>query len=261
MTLLNKVLSAALVLTVGLLTGTANASTLQQIVDASFKLYKDGRPTCSGTFVNTPKGEQVFLTAAHCVINLDAPYYNTKPEGEFTISKISLDDNLRPSVEHVYHLDIPMASNDQYYIFQPYDIALLKLRNSVVRLPVTDVLTNEKADTFATIGTEIAVVGFPLGMDVTFNKGLFTEKERSSKEPIKGIVYRFTAPVTFGNSGGGMYALTAPNNYEYMGVVSHLVDGTRGQGIPMGFLNYAIPVNKVNEILGYVDMFGFKKDE
>ena len=260
MKFLNKVIAASL-LTVGLLTGTANSSTLEEVVNASYRLENSKGSTCSGTFVNSPKGEQVFATSAHCVIDLGVPYYNTKPEGEFLIKKVTKDETLRPSVEHVFYLDVPVANNGLYYIFPELDIALLKLRNSVVRFPTVDLLTNEEADKLSVIGTKVTVVGYPLGFEATHTRGEFSSKERSMKKGINSIVYRYTAPSTYGNSGGGLYAELPNQDYKYMGTVSHLIDGTFGKGIPMGFLNYAIPVKQLNEVLTFVDTFGFASNE
>ena len=260
MDFLSKVVTAA-ILTLGLLTGTSNASSLEEVISASYRLENSKGSTCSGTFVNTPKGEQVFVTSAHCVIDLDQPYFNTKPEGEFLIKKVTKNEALRPSVEHVFYLDVPMANNSLYYIFPQKDIAILKLRNSVVRFPTADLMTNEEADKFAVIGNEVTVVGYPLGFEVTHTRGEFSSKERSMKKGIDSIVYRYTAPSTYGNSGGGLYAELPNKDYKYMGTISHIVDGTLGKGIPMGFLNYAIPVKQLNEVLTYVDMFGFAPNE
>lgn len=236
--------------------GVAQSSSIEEVLGASHKLYRNNQPICSGTIVNTPKmGQQLFVTSAHCLIDLDnsdlwSGIAKAKKDS-FTIKYIIYNDDMFPTVERTYHLEL---FND--LIDPNLDMALLSFRDSTIKLPAVDVASDEDLKQIK-IGDDVAAIGFPLGYDVTITKGQFSGKKRSERPPLDTVVFRYTAPSTFGNSGGGLYKIT-DGDYKYIGTVSHVLDGTIGKGIPMGFMNFAIPALHLNSVMGLVDTLLFK---
>lgn len=235
--------------------GIANASSIDEVVDASHKLYQNDKPVCSGTIVNTPKlTKQLFVTSAHCLMDLDSTENLLDKiaklnKESFTIKKVTYNAAMEPVAERVYYLQLY-----QYLINPALDLALLEFKDTSVMLPAVDIATDEEQKQLR-VGNDIAVIGFPLGFDVTVTKGQFSGKEKSSREPIEAVVFRYTAPSTYGNSGGGLYQVKG-DDYRMIGIVSHVLDGTVGKGIPMGFINYAIPASNLTDVLTWVDNGG-----
>lgn len=249
----SKVLAAG-IMTLGLLTGTANASTIDEVIGASHKLFKDNQSICSGTIVNSPvKSKQIFVTSAHCIIDIDdtktplLQKIDKAQKSDYTIKYVVYNEELDPTLERVFHLKL-----FNYMISPEADLAFLEFVDPTIKLPAVDLATDEEAKAIK-VGEDVAVVGFPLGYDVTLTKGQFSGKQKANRAPIDSIVFRFTAPATYGNSGGGLYSINN-GDYKLIGVVSFLLDGTLGKGVPMGFMNFAIPVTQVNAGLAYIDI-------
>jgi len=237
--------------------GIISASTIDEVMDASYKIYKDNVPICSGTIVNTPKtGEQLLVTSAHCLVDLDklkeqslVEQIHELEKTDLTIKKVFYNEKMEPTIERVYYL-----KHFNYMISPEIDMALLSLKDPTIKLPAVDVATDEELKDLK-IGDGVATAGFPLGFDFTVTFGHFSGKVRSSRDPINTVVYRYTAPSTYGNSGGGLYRVTNDGEYKLIGVVSHVLDGTVGKGIPMGFLNFAIPALHLNDGMNFIDNF------
>lgn len=94
------------------------------------------------------------------------------------------------------------------------------------------------------VDSEVSVVGFPLhgimGVEIQ-TKGFF---QGVHKDTLKIIT---TAPLIFGNSGGGVFN----SDGDLIGIVSALAvaGGTFGGGTPITHLNFSVSIDTIKEFL------------
>ncbi len=193
--------------------GFAQASTLEQIHNASFELSQDGVPVCSGTFVTPTE----FLTAGHCVVNPDEHIYSIAVWDKTTVKVFPLLPN---KVNH------------------DTDTATLTLLDTSAHFPSVDVA----AAWSPTVGQEWIVGSYPMVLHYfTIGKGTFTDitftpEGLDGKISYQGIINGF-AP---GSSGGGVYAWVA-GTYRLIGTVEG--------GMPQFGLFFSSTVDGVKAVL------------
>jgi hypothetical protein len=196
-----------------LLPTPTQASTFEQIHNASFELSQDGVPICSGTFVTPTK----FLTAGHCVVDPDEHIYSIAVWDKTTVK--------------VFPLLVNKVNHDT-------DTATLSLLDRSASFPSVDVA----ASWVPVIGQEFIVGSYPLVMDYfalakgVFTNIVFTPPGLDGKISYSGVLEGF-AP---GSSGGGMYAWVA-GTYRLV--------GTLEGGVPQYGIFFASTVQGVQAVL------------
>jgi len=111
------------------------------------------------------------------------------------------------------------------------DIAIIKvdaIENPFVEMGDSDQLHH---------GDEIVVIGAPEGLESTVSTGVISNPERK----INGLnLIQFTAPVSHGSSGGGLFTKSG----KTVGVVVGMMPPSETQN-----LNFAVPINVVKSVL------------
>lgn len=214
MKFLSGVASAAAGLT--MLVGGAYASDLKTAAEATFKIYDGDRGMCSSTFYRNDPAGALFITAAHCVDGKGSQYNLRRQNVEVGATAYNVLS------ETVYHIKaIKTLKRD--------DVALIQLKDKAVTFsekPVDFITPDEAAK--IDLGTEMMAVGYPFGAELTVTKGEFTAKTPGIAQlDIDGPLYRFTATVNGGNSGGGLYAKVG-DDWKYVGTVNVKMNRTDG---------------------------------
>jgi S1-C subfamily serine protease len=234
MKILTKVLAAALV-TVGLLTGTAQASSLEDVATNTFKMFENDRPMCTAVAAMTPAKHPVLVTAAHCVDDINSSYSVRVP---------LLKKDLDTYIDTIHNLEI-MAVNKEK------DIAVLRTKSKFALSPGVDVAIKETVSSLK-FGDPVAIVAHPATLDLTITTGEFGGLVKSIHPVVKTPMLRATAPVVGGSSGGGLYVknkqiTVGKDNYELIGIVSYGLQG-------IDFVNHFTPIYNVEDGFKYVDM-------
>jgi hypothetical protein len=182
---------------------------LAGIEAATLMLYKDNAPVCTTSVVHSGDDGTVLLSANHCI----------DKGGEFSIRLVVKDENRQTISYTVYMADVlkrdPAA-----------DIAVLRLRDKGVSLPVTDVATVEEADAALFKGADVLAAGYPGTRyarmdDLVYTEGLFTGLRDSFVGSVKAGVYRATTPIWYGNSGGALYTKIG-DTWKLVGVATQV---------------------------------------
>lgn len=224
----SKVIASA-VLTLGLLTGTASANThLESVLKNTFKLYENDKPICTAIAVKTPAAHLIFLTAAHCVDDINSKY---------SVRQNLVTDGLRPTIEAIYALDIVAVKSD-------VDMALFKLASKSEIANGVPIATDGELGVLE-FGQEVITIAYPVTLDIAMTKGEFGGLVNSINSTITTPLFRTTAPMIGGSSGGGLYAKFG-DTYKLIGTISFGLQG-------IDFINHVVPINNVRDGLRYVD--------
>jgi S1-C subfamily serine protease len=186
---MNKTLAATLV---GLLalTGAANASTIKQIGDSSYKLYDGADSICSSVAVSPTQ----LVTAKHCMGSTAL---------NITLEKLDKEFNVIAS-KTLYLKEVRTLSK--------FDQVMLELKDPDETLPVwVDIAKPEEVK--LELGSPVIAVGYPKVMELTLTHGEFGSKVSLKKfdDSMTEPFYKVTVPITGGNSGGGLYTLITPD--------------------------------------------------
>lgn len=202
MNMISKVLlfCASIFLGATILTNCANASSMKEAADATYKLYEGDRGICSMTFVGNDAGGAIFLTARHCV---DGEKLN------FRVQK--LNDKYEVLGEEIHYLKVLRQIKDD-------DTAILQVTDKDVALSIAavDLATPDEAKGIE-FGQDLIVLGYPAAEEKSITKGNFTAKTKG----VLGVTeqYQTTVPVAGGNSGGGLYTKFG-DEYKLIGTTS-----------------------------------------
>jgi len=214
--------------TIVLAAGVAHASSVKDIIGATYKLYQNDRPICSGQFVKSDATDDFFLTAAHCIADAG-------PKTTFSIRKQKLDEKFNPISEQIFYLK-PVR------VMKKRDVALLRAIDPSGNFDTVQIATVDEANSVE-IGAPVIVVGYPKVLEITYTSGEFTGKARSPMEAeIDSPLYRTTAPLTGGSSGGGLYMKVGEGDYRLFGT-------TTGTFRDVSFMNYFATAESVNDVV------------
>lgn len=216
---MNKIFSAlSAAIMAAMFISPAAATDIKTAAQATYKIYDGDRGMCSSTFYrNDPEGA-LFITAGHCV-DSDSDYNLREQKVVVGASKYEVLS------EKVYHIKTVK-------LMKAKDVALIQLKDSDVTfdIPEVDIATPEEMKDI-TIGTPVMAVGYPAGLELTITTGEFTAMTPGIP-PLKleGPLYRFTATVIGGNSGGGLYAKFG-DEWKYVGTVNAIINPAFGAGM------------------------------
>lgn len=161
---------------------------------------------CSATLIHSKRDEKsgdvltVFLTAKHCV---------------------------EDSRDTLQYLDMPVyqegrvVKRDRYTAkvkgrSWKYDLALIELLDKQTWFEKT--ATISRSLDVPNLGSEVVVLGYPLGLQLTVTAGLFGSLESIDFPKPNTEFYRATPDIVGGNSGGGMFIANKEGDYELIGV-------------------------------------------
>lgn len=188
--------------------GTVRAASLSQIEAATVLLHQNEVSNCTAQVVHSGD-ETILLTANHCV--------------DVVKSEYSIKTTVRDGRETVSHTFF-MA--DVFKRFPKADIAVLRLRDRDTKFAATEVATQEELDAALFKGAKVLAAGYPSTRfisqrDLVFTEGLFTGETESLVAETEALLYRATASIFYGNSGGGLY-LETKDGWKLIGVASQL---------------------------------------
>ena len=180
---------------------------------------KDGdiRPYCTGVFV----AQDQILTANHCAEveptkddDEDGPKSKVVGAAVHYMVEAEVDDpGKEPTGVHLGKV---------LYVDIEHDLALIKAVGRAV--PQHETISLEAPN--PKIGDHLYVVGMPRGLYWTYVEGNVGSVRMSMEGfgvPLKGPFLQVSAPVYFGNSGGGAF-----NEYgELIGISSFVINGSR----------------------------------
>lgn len=187
----------------------ARASDIAGITQGTYLLHMNGAAGCSAQAVKV--GDRtLILTANHCVEDKKAVY---------SINRITFDDTTfdKRVSEIVFYVDVLKRDIDG-------EVAVLRTVNPDVDLETVDLATIEEAKAALLKGAVVLTAGFPgtqnspIG-DLVFTDGMFTGLARSFVPTAKQPMYRTTAPIYYGNSGGGLY-IEVGGSWKLVGITS-----------------------------------------
>lgn len=180
--------------------GGASASSLKEIERSTTLLYEDNSPVCSMQM--TYKG---FLTAAHCIDETKS----------YSFKEIDKDGD-EVLGEKIHYLKIEKIDKDN-------DVALLSTKDKIYLPAITVAFEDELKDVLVR-GTPVLVIGFPASKfrdssELVFTDGRFVDEVNGLGPLNKTKLYRTTAPIYYGNSGGGLY-VEINGTYKLIGTTS-----------------------------------------
>lgn len=197
------------------LLGHANADSLDidklaaQVRSPSVQLLlPDG--SCSATIVASKRDEKsgdvltYILTAEHCVVD--------KPMVSYSVRMPLWQDESSTAATMARAKVVKQGSVDGH------DMAILKLDDTKTSYAaqVAKIGYNAKLK----LGEMVYTGGYPLGREFTVSEGRFSSIEEYNFSD-NGIPLQFTranAPISPGNSGGGLFHINAAGDFELVGV-------------------------------------------
>lgn len=174
----------------------AIASRVPDIIAGTYILYENGNPSCTAQAVSVD-GQVNLLTAGHCTTDKKAVY---------SVHTIVFDaDKFDKKVtESIFYADVVRRDEEA-------DVSVLRpvLQNS--GLSVVDLATPDDIKKLIK-GVDVLVAGYPgstaspMG-ELVLTDGYYTGISASWVPEIKTPMYRTSASIYYGNSGGGLYML------------------------------------------------------
>jgi S1-C subfamily serine protease len=216
--LLLMALSAALIMICAAFAIPAFAADLNlktQAIDPVVKINQ----SCSGTIISSEsdkdgKVKTKILTAKHCI------------KGNHGQLNIEITERGKP----IKDVNVWYDNDREDY---KTDLAVITLRDTETVYPVATIAADELVE----LGDEVVVVGYPRALIKTITRGLFTGYQVLNDATL----YRATAPLTYGNSGGAMFQKNG-DNYELIGVTSMKYTDSE-------FMNLFVPLKEIQEFL------------
>lgn len=211
----------------------------------------------SGVLVHSEAGLTLVITNAH-VVEDDVKDEKKLDETPFIfVDRYSYDN--RGKLKGFFRCQSEIVAYDR-----SNDLAMLRLRDpdiedSIAQLPTDDFITN------LCLFDEVYVVGCSLGGFPVPSKGILSalNGEYENRE-----YWMSSAPVVFGNSGGGAFALDpTTNKFRLMGIPTAIMflqsdDEHKPQGDLLPHINYIVPAYRVRSFIEYVleELQPIKKD-
>lgn len=247
-----KYVASIIVAAIALAAGNAVASDInldkmdKQVRNPSVQVGQDGRPFCSGTIIQSKRDEKTgkvstgVLTAQHCVD--EAPFKNFDiiiP----TYGKNGMVVSRQVFVGKISKQGVPAN-----------DLAIIQLVDDATSFAervatIADKSYNPRA------GSPIFVSGYPAGKGWVLTEGRFSSREEYGfpDENHETEFYRGTADIMGGNSGGGLFDLTASGDFQLIGVADWGLGAGKG---PTSFGAFT-PIDRVSEFV--TSWSGYKK--
>ena len=175
--------------------------------DGDYRIY------CSGVWIGVDK----IITANHCAKGYFEIVKGVDPEGMdmvglkmlFSVSSESMGYHNNPSGMHAA---VVVKSDDTV------DLAVLKVVGDLGSVPAHDVA--RLADRNVGVGSDVVIVGHPIGLDYSFVRGVVSAYRKDiDGSDFRGTFMQISAPVYFGNSGGGVFNMDG----ELLGIASFIV--------------------------------------
>lgn len=183
-------------------TAVTFAASLEQVAEATYKLYDGNTPICSSVMVTSSNLNDYLVTAAHCVTR----------KGDFNIRQARYDDDFNITSEVRYNLELKKSLRSR-------DVAILRVKDETGVFKTVDIAGIEETNNTLKFGSDVFVVGYPKVQDLTFTGGTFSGK-------VKGILgldtplYKATPNIMPGSSGGGLYIKTGKDEYKLIGLTT-----------------------------------------
>lgn len=180
----------------------AMSTTLENVAEATYKLYDGETPICSSVMVTSSNLNDYLVTAAHCV---------TRPNN-LNIRQSKYDNKFNIISEVRYNLELKRSLRNR-------DVAILRVKDETGVFKTVDIAGIEETNNTLKFGSDVFVVGYPKVQDLTFTGGTFSGK-------VKGILgldtplYKATPNIMPGSSGGGLYIKTGEDNYKLIGLTT-----------------------------------------
>lgn len=201
----------------------------------------------SGVLVHSEAGLTLVITNAH-VVEDDVKDEKKLDETPFiAIDRYSYDN--RGKLKGFFRSQAEIVAYDR-----SNDLAMLRLRdddivNDLAHLPTDDFITN------LCLFDEVYVVGCSLGGFPVPSKGILSalNGEYENRE-----YWMSSAPVVFGNSGGGAFAYdSTTNTFRLMGIPTAIMflqgdDEHKPSGDILPHINYIVPAYRVRSFIEYV---------
>jgi hypothetical protein len=205
------------------------------------------RPYCSAVWVTN----DIMITAEHCVHDLGKPKedwthsilrkFMSLPEQEWDPTGQSLSYSAFGDIkdEHGRHF---RSSHDAivFAVDQQLDLALVKAKPDIMNpLPDHEIAV---VATEAHVGDEVHIMGHVIGMWWTYTHGWISQFRPESKnaDNKKVDAIQISAPVWFGNSGGGAFS----KDGKLLGIVSWLTRSAPNVGFFVDFRTVRAFLNK-----------------
>lgn len=187
--------------------GKALDGIFMQTLAPTYQLFDGDRPMCSGTFIRSDDKEDLYLTAAHCVA----------ASGRFNVRQRVVNDEFEVTSERVFYLK-PVRT------LTGMDVAVLRTAEPSGVFAVAKIADEETGKSLVP-GMPVIAAGYPLAMERTLTRGEFTERVKAPDGfDMKGAVYRATANIASGSSGGGLYVETA-DGWRLVGCAAMVANG------------------------------------
>ena len=175
--------------------------------------------SCSGTIISSEadkdgKVKTQILTAKHCI------------KGKYGQLNIETTERGRP----IKDVNVWYDNDREDY---KTDLAVVTLRDTETVYPVATIAAEELVE----LGDEVVVVGYPRALIKTVTRGLFSGYQVIND----ATVYRATAALTYGNSGGALFQKNG-DNFELIGVTSMKYRDSE-------FMNMFVPLQEIQEFL------------
>lgn len=178
---------------------SANASSLEEVSNASHKLISGEHPACSSVAISPTQ----LVTAAHCI---PRDYSNRN----LSILIEKLDDKFNVLQKTNVYVTAVRTSWDD-------DTAFLEVKDSDYKF---DTYVDFNVKHIPQFGDRLFAIGYPQVGDLTITEGLFTTPSHLRALRVEGTFWKTTIPVTGGNSGGGLYRYSDTTGYELIGLTT-----------------------------------------
>ncbi len=204
----------------------AHASSLDEIRRGTLMLYNGADGFCSGTLI----APDLILSAAHCANEGDGVNVRlqTLDEGEVVLSE-----------KIVYVKPVRTLKEWDVALFSPLDPKVNFVQAFGDSVAVIDIASGDEAKTLK-FGDRVLAFGYPKAFQLQVTDGLF-----SGTKVLKGMyehaTYKISAPITGGNSGGGLYTYVCPPT-DTLKQCGYALIGVNVAGMrDVSFMNYAAP--------------------
>lgn len=205
-----------------------NASELDKVIKASPQLNEN----CSSSVIYSKRDEKsgdvktVLLTANHCV--RDNPVLEQK-------------------IDFPVYKNGKIVKKDRYLgkvLGQAYDkdLALVELKDKDTLFENVVKIAKDVND--VQIGDPVAVIGYPLGLNLTVTNGNYVGYQTTAWDGKEFL--RATPDMIFGNSGGALFKINKDGTYEQIGVTDAIMTP---MGVPISYMGLYVPVDQIREYL------------